>query len=545
MKRSRFRNGMLASILATAVVVSLAGPMAPALAASTLDCTRPAGTAPTPEEQTRPNAATKAAVTSGGAALHAFAGIAIPQAVVNDPITGNAIIAYYTPGDYPQPAVAEVTANGTVVSQAVLKDGDGTDSLALYRVGNEDDSANSLTIALDSKGYVHVAGNMRSYRPAGYWRSADPHTVGSMLYKSQMPGLVYNAGGISLFATGAERVSSNPQLFQAANGELYFGFNHYEPGKGNFYLLHYDADTHEWDNPSGGHDTTYGFVDQNKPLLDGYSDDVSPYVQPIVTGPDGWYWLTWSWRDDKANADTQSRISVMKTQDFTTWYSASGKALPSSIAYSWVDKDSKVPADFVVGSTMPRNGAGFVNNQNFLGFSSAGTPVMVYFSATRGRTLLWVDKLGDLNTWISATPVPMRGFYDAAGALNADTLSIAGPPRAVAGSSDMIVQYTCNGVALQARVGVGPMNTYATLVSYDYERTGALPADALIPSPGSAGNAVTPRVAISPSFSAGDTTRVWAITWDAGPIEYKGVKPSRPFPADGSPITLYSYTPSS
>lgn len=538
------RKSRALRVCAVAAALALgftAATVTPASAATTLNCPKPAAAAP--EALNYPTADSSARVKLGADAVKAFAGITIPQAVVNDPVTGNALIAYYTPGDYPSPAVAEVRSDGTVVSQSLLRDGNGGNSLDLYRVGNLDDSQNSLAISIDKKGYVHVAGNMRTYRPMGYWRSAEPHTVGSMLHKSQLPGLAYNANGISLFATGAERVSSSPMFFRPANGELYFGFTHYEPGQGNFFLLHYDADTQKWDNPSGGTDTTYGFVDQHVPLLDGYNDSMSPFVQPIVTGPDGWYWLTWSWRDDAMNVDTASRIQVMKTKDFRTWYTGRGAALPSSIVYSWQDTGTNVPTGLEVAS-MPKAGAGFVNNQNFLGFAGDGTPVMVYFRADNGRTTVRIDKLGSLGTWLSATPLSMSGLYDLAGGANNGTLSISGPPVAVPGSTDILVNYTCNAVDLQARVGLNSIGTYGSPISTDYQRSASLPRAATQNDPESAGMSVVSRTAVSAPFTGADgKTRVWAVKWDAGPYAGLGAKPSGNYPVGGSAMTLYSYVP--
>ena len=544
-KRSLSR-GVVSAAAGVLMLVSaaLAGAASPAVAADALVCPAPETAKPETSDLLMPNATTEAPIKrADGTLVKAFAGITIDQAVVNDPATGHAFIVYFTPGEYPEPAIVEVDETGLVLSESVLKDGDGGSSLALYRVGTLDDSHNYLSLSLDKNGYVHVAGNTRGYRQMGYWRSAVPHSAGSMLFKSQLPGLAYNANGVFLFATGAERVASYPRFFRPDNGELYLTFKHYESDQGNYYLLHYDADTGIWDNPSGGADTTYGFVDQNVPLLDGYNDQVGPYAQRIVSGPGGWYWLVWAWRGDNRNADTMSQLSVMKTKDFHSWYTAGGKPLPKSIKYSWVAEGTGVPNGLQVGA-LPKTGAGLVNDQYFLGFNKDGTPILTYFVLDHGKTVIAVQQLGQFGDWFAATPIPTLGVYDVANILSGVSLSIGGSPITVPGSYDVIIRYTCNGVALEAQVGIGGMGTYTKLVRYDYQRIAAAPAAAMTPYPESAGMHVTSRLTIGDPYRAADgSTRVWAVKRDAGPYVADGSKATGPYPLDGSPLTLYSYTP--
>lgn len=484
--------------------------------------------------------------------MKTFAQLTVEQGVVNDPVTGHAFMVYYLPGDHPQMAVAEVDKSGLVLAETILKDGNGGSSLDFYRIGVLDDSHNYLTIAMDKNGYIHVAGNQRSHRPMGYWRSATPRSVGSMTYKSQLEGLTYRNDeyNVYLFATSAERVSVYPRFFVAANGELYFSFNHYDSGQGNYYLLHYDADTKRWNNPSGGSDTTYGFVDQNTPLLDGYNDSMSPYVHTIVEGPDGWYWLMWMWRDEAGNADTNSRLSVMKTRDFTTWVSPTGRPLPSSIKYSYVDTGTNIPGDLEVWST-PKAGSGMLNGQATLGFRDDGTPVISTFALEGKKTSLYVFQLGYLGNWLGGTPVPSTGLYDLKNDLGSGRLAIDGPPVAVPGADDFLVNFTCYNaeldapVGLQARVGPGPMGTPTKLVSYDYQRELFGPRVLLTRYDDSVGP-VTARSSLSvPYVDENGVRLVWAIKWDAGAyfIAGDGLRPADGYPVGGTPITLVAFEP--
>jgi hypothetical protein len=165
--------------------------------------------------------------------------------------------------------------------------------------------------------------------------------------------------------------------------------------------------------------------------------------------------------------------------------------------------------------------------------------------AVGDRTLLRVDKLSSLGRWVGATPIPMTGRIDlstAAGGGLGDVLSIEGPPIAVAGSSDVRIRYSCGGANLEARVGLGSMGTFSSLVGYDYQRDVTVPRAAVSDYAVSAGMDVTHRVAVSPPFTRSDgVTRRWAVKWDAGRYVVDGSRPSWRYPSDGSPLTVFSY----
>jgi hypothetical protein len=472
----------------------------------------------------------------------------IPQAITNDPETGHAFVAYFgMRNGTAQVTVAEVDAAGVVLTETPLLLDDGSPAVfSQDKPNNVNDSHNALSIAMDTAGYVHVTGNVHNgWLP--YWRSASPHSVTVMTTRLHLPGVHVLRDGsgsaVPLLAAGEERVASYPTLFTGRNGELFLQFRHMVSGDGNLFVLAYDPATTTWTSVAGSA-LSYGF-DNGLPLLRGQAQPngvtMSPYATTPVVGPDGNYWMAWSWRDSSTDADTNSRISVAKSPDLRTWYTAKGVRLPSTIDYSSTETDPKL-SSLVVDELAP-SGSGHLNDQLALGFDGSGRPVVDYFryngTGDAKHTGLHVARLSGLNNWVSAEVVAFSGLYDLRGGASPSTLLSDTPARAVPGTPSTVeIDYFCTGTARTLTVGPGSFTGASTVLSNTYSRSNPLPLSASVLFPSAAGYDVAPRTAVSETFSSATGRARWVLKWDAGAYIVDGGRPTGRVPADGSLLSL-------
>jgi hypothetical protein len=227
------------------------------------------------------------------------------------------------------------------------------------------DSHNYITMAIDTAGDLHLAGNM--------------HCVPLIYFRTQ------RAGDITSFArlpmTGEqEQRCTYPRFLKDARDRLLFMYRSGGSGNGRRFYNQYHAGTKTWSR----------FLDT--PLFEGEGKR-NAYPQGPTRGPDGAFHLVWVWRDTPDCA-TNHHLSHAQSRDLKHWTAADGRPLrlPLTLAQdtAWVDA---VPA-----------GGGIINGGHRLVFDTQDRPVIVYHKRDdQGHMQIYVARLRQ-KRWV-ATPV--------------------------------------------------------------------------------------------------------------------------------------------
>lgn len=201
------------------------------------------------------------------------------------------------------------------------------------------DSHNSVTMALDESGYLHVSGNMH-VKPLVYFRN---HEAGNIETLERIPAMTGNE----------EQRVTYPRFFEAPDGALVFTYRDGSSGSGNQIYNVYDVRAQQWRR----------LLDQ--PLLDGEGLMNAYPVGPSV-GPDGYYHLCWVWRDTPDCA-TNHDPGYARSKDLIHWETAGGSPLTLPITLATADTVDPVPA-----------GGGIINGNTRIGFDSKIRPIVSY-----------------------------------------------------------------------------------------------------------------------------------------------------------------------
>ena len=201
------------------------------------------------------------------------------------------------------------------------------------------DSHNSIVLAVDADGYLHLSGNLH-VDPLVYYRSRRPLDITSFERLDRMTG-------------DREARATYPHFFKDAAGELYFDYRDGSSGDAVDLYNRYDRATRQWQR----HIPT--------PLFDGEGRR-SAYALPPTLGPDGRFHLLWMWRDNP-DAATNQQLSYARSRDLLQWEDAQGNPVPLPITFGGGD---------VIDDARP--GEGLVNTTYALGFAPDGQPVAVY-----------------------------------------------------------------------------------------------------------------------------------------------------------------------
>ena len=153
------------------------------------------------------------------------------------------------------------------------------------------DSHNSLTMAIDDDGHIHLCGNMH-VDPLIYFRTTRPLDVTSLERIDFMVGK-------------NEDRCTYPVFMRGPNNELIFRFRDGKSGNGVDFYNVYDVQTKTWRRI------------HNTPLLDGL-DRMNAYARMPEKGPDGNYHMVWIWRDTPDCATNHS-ISYARSPDLISW----------------------------------------------------------------------------------------------------------------------------------------------------------------------------------------------------------------------------------
>lgn len=201
------------------------------------------------------------------------------------------------------------------------------------------DSHNSVTMAVDADGYLHVSGNMHC-APLIYFRSAKPYDAASL---EQVPAMVGNR----------EDRCTYPRFLHDNEDRLVFAYRDGSSGNGEDLYNVYDPATKSWSRLF------------DEPLLSG-EGECNAYSQGPVKGPDGYFHLMWVWRDTP-DCETNHDLSYARSRDLVHWERSDGTALSLPITRSTGEVVDPVPP-----------GGGIINSNQALGFDRQGRVVLTY-----------------------------------------------------------------------------------------------------------------------------------------------------------------------
>jgi hypothetical protein len=261
------------------------------------------------------------------------------------------------------------------------------------------DSHNSIVMAVDDAGNLHLAGNMHGV-PLIYFRTRRPGDIGSFERVEQMVGrdeqrVTYPKflrgpedegcpatpptpplkGGESEMAPPGGRTVAPPgepvgaqpseagekvvgppgenTALPGGRGELIFTYRDGGSGQGNQIYNVYDPPGKQWRRL------------MDTPLIDG-EGQMNAYLDEPRRDASGVYHLCWVWRDTPDSA-TNHDVCYARSRDLVHWERSDGTPLRLPITYETSEIVAPVPA-----------GGGLINGNARMGFDTAGRPVVSY-----------------------------------------------------------------------------------------------------------------------------------------------------------------------
>ena len=224
----------------------------------------------------------------------------------------------------------------------------------------EYDSHNYLTLAMDSKGHIHLSGNMHKDKLV-WFRSTKPYDIHSLV-QGKMTGI-------------REGSSTYPLFFYGRNGELFFRYRDGESGNGDDIYNCWNEDENKW------------FRLQDNSLLSGEGLR-NAYARLPVFGPDNQWHMIWMWRDTP-HCETCHDLSYARSPDLLKWYSHDGYRLPVPITLQ--------NSDIVDVSSVKH---GMINMSQNIGFSAKGKPLITWHRYDeKGFSQAWIAR-PEGNKWL-------------------------------------------------------------------------------------------------------------------------------------------------
>lgn len=160
---------------------------------------------------------------------------------------------------------------------------------------NVEDAHNSISIAVDGKGVLHVAWGMHG----DTLRYARGKSSGSLQLTSE----------ISMTGKNEEAVTY-PRFYRLGNGDLLFMYRHGSSGSGDIMLNRYDIETSNWKTVS-------------HPLISGEGER-NAYVNSLAIDREGGWHISWTWRETWDVATNHDIMYVYSPDEGKTWLDSSG-----------------------------------------------------------------------------------------------------------------------------------------------------------------------------------------------------------------------------
>jgi len=244
------------------------------------------------------------------------------------------------------------------------------------------DSHNSVTLAVDRDGYIHLAGNMHVH-PLTYFRSTKPNDISTLEQIMEMIGT-------------EEKQCTYPNFMLTREGELIFHYRDGGSGRGNEIYNIYSTQTKTWRR----------LLDT--PLTDGEGLMNAYQTQPTLLA-DNWYHVYWVWRDTP-DCETNHSLSYIKSPDLRNWYNAFGE--PIKMPATIHDKS------IIVDPIPP--GGGIINLAARLCLDENLKPLFVYHKYDEaGNLQLYVARIeGNKWTYRQITDWDYRWEFKGRGSIN-------------------------------------------------------------------------------------------------------------------------------
>ncbi len=209
--------------------------------------------------------------------------------------------------------------------------------------GNVRDAHNTISIAVDGNGYLHVAWDHHN-DPLNYARSLEPGSL--ELGEREQPG-----------ERSAEHRVTYPEFYLMPNGELLFMYRHGRSGDGSQVVHHYDLESDSWEL-------------LHEQLIDGQGK-VNPYWQTTIDDS-GTLHLSWNWRRH-GGVETNHDLAYARSKDGgRTWERSDGKPYQLPIT----------PQTAEYALRIPENSA--MMNQTSMAADSRGRPYIIGYWKPEG-----------------------------------------------------------------------------------------------------------------------------------------------------------------
>tara|TARA_Y100000385_G_C13095558_1_gene641059 strand:+ start:193 stop:1545 length:1353 start_codon:yes stop_codon:yes gene_type:complete len=224
------------------------------------------------------------------------------------------------------------------------------------------DSHNSLKMALDREGYLHLSGNMHA-DPLVYYRTREPFDVSTLERVDRMTGK-------------RETQVTYPHFFKNVEGDLLFRYRDGGSGRGSDYYNIYDLERQEWSRLIEGS------------LIDGEGQR-NAYSSGPVRSSDGSYHMIWMWRDTP-DAATNHTLSYAHSRDLVHWQTSAGEALELPIT---------IQTGEVIDAAAP--GEGLINMCFNIGFDAQNRPIVSYHRYdAEGQSQAYVARPDGAGAWL-------------------------------------------------------------------------------------------------------------------------------------------------
>jgi len=220
------------------------------------------------------------------------------------------------------------------------------------------DSHNYIRMELDRRGFIHLSGNMHCV-PLIYFRSQRPYDATTLERVERMVG-------------SQENRCTYPLFFHGPQGELIFRYRDGGSGNGNEIFNVYDEQTQRWRR----------LLD--RPLTDGRGR-MNAYIRGPVRGPDGWFHISWVWRDTP-DCSTNHDLSYARSRDLMHWQTVDGRRIELPMTRETAG---------VVVDPVPAQG-GILNGCGAIGFDGDGRVVLSYYKFDeKGKTQAYCARAED------------------------------------------------------------------------------------------------------------------------------------------------------
>ncbi len=194
-----------------------------------------------------------------------------------------------------------------------------------------EDAHNSISIAVDGDGILHVAWGMHGDE-LRYARSKSP---GGLKLTSELPMTGENEDAVTY-----------PQFYRLSGGDLLFMYRYGSSGSGNTMVNRYSSDTGEWQSI-------------HHPLIDGEGER-NAYVNPLSIDREGGWHISWNWRETWDVSTNHDIMYAYSPDEGKTWLNSKGEeySLPVTAGNAEVAFEIPQKSELINQTSMTINSKG-------------------------------------------------------------------------------------------------------------------------------------------------------------------------------------------